>query len=151
MLFPIRKGGLSFFWLPANIYRLEGGGGAAGDINITERSDEKMGDNVLTLVTAIDTKGMEKGFEAIKKGTVSTAKAVTKTLNTISDTIKKLASIYVLKNVFDKLKNYLDTTIRKNREFAASMKNLRGSLAAAFQPIYETIAPGLIYLVNVLN
>lgn len=110
-----------------------------------------MGDNVLTLVTAIDTKGMEKGFEAIKKGTVNTAKAVTKTLNTISDTIKKLASIYVLKNVFDKLKNYLDTTIRKNREFAASMKNLRGSMAAAFQPIYETIAPGLIYLVQVLN
>ena len=110
-----------------------------------------MGENILTLTTAIDTKGMEKGFEAIKKGTMNTAKAVAKTLNTISDTIKKLASIYVLKNVFDKLKNYLDTTIRKNREFATSMKNLRGSLAAAFQPIYETIAPGLIYLVQVLN
>ncbi len=61
-----------------------------------------MGENILTLTTAIDTKGMEKGFEAIKKGTMNTAKAVAKTLNTISDTIKKLASIYVLKNVFDK-------------------------------------------------
>lgn len=110
-----------------------------------------MGENILTLTTALDTKGMEKGFEAIKNGTMRTAKYVKQTLDTISGTIKKLASLYVLKTVFDKLKNYLDTTIRKNREFAASMKNLRGSLAAAFQPIYETIAPGLIYLVNVLN
>lgn len=110
-----------------------------------------MGDNILKLTTAIDLKGMEKGFDAIKKGTVSTAKAVNKILNTISGTIKKLVSIYLLKNVFDKLKNYLDSSIRKNREFAASMKNLRGSMAAAFQPIYETIAPGLIYLVQVLN
>ena len=110
-----------------------------------------MGDNILKLTTAIDLKGMEKGFDAIKKGTMSTAKAVNKILNTISGTIKKLVSIYLLKNVFDKLKNYLDSSMRKNREFAASMKNLRGSMAAAFQPIYETIAPGLIYLVQVLN
>ena len=78
-----------------------------------------MGDNILKLTTAIDLKGMEKGFDAIKKGTMSTAKAVNKILNTISGTIKKLVSIYLLKNVFDKLKNYLDSSMRKNREFAA--------------------------------
>lgn len=110
-----------------------------------------MGDNILKLTTAIDLKGMEKGFNAIKKGTMSTAKAVNKILDTISGTIKKLVSVYFLKNVFDKLKEYLDSSIRKNSEFAASMKNLRGSMAAAFQPIYEAIAPALTYLVQILN
>ncbi len=110
-----------------------------------------MDDNILKLTTAIDLKGMEKGFEAIKKGTMSTAKAVNKVLNTISGTIKKLFSVYFLKKVFDKLKEYIDSSMKKNREFAAAMKNLRGSMAAAFQPIYETIAPALIYLIQILN
>lgn len=110
-----------------------------------------MGDNVLKLTTELSTKGVEKGFEAIKKGTLSTAKAVNKALDGIKSAVKKVISLAALKKIFDQFKQYLDSSLRKNREYAASMKALKGSIAAAFQPIYEIAAPAIIHLVQLLN
>lgn len=108
-------------------------------------------DNVLTLTTQLSTDGIEKGFDAIKKGTLATAKAVNKTMEYIKNAVKNVISALAVKAVFEKFKQYLDTGMRKNKEFVASMKALRGSIAAAFQPIFETIGPGLTYLVQMLN
>lgn len=110
-----------------------------------------MGDNVLKLTTELSTKGVEKGFEAIRKGTVSTAQAVNKAIDGIKSAVKKVISLVALKKIFDQFKQYLDSSLKKNREYASSMKALRGSVAAAFQPIYEIAAPAIIYLVNLLN
>ncbi len=110
-----------------------------------------MGDNVLKLTTELSTKGVEKGFEAIKKGTLSTAKAVNKALDGIKSIVKKVISLGALKKIFDQFKQYLDSSLRKNREYATSMKALKGSIAAAFQPIYEIAAPAIIRLVQLLN
>lgn len=110
-----------------------------------------MGDNVLKLTTELSTKGVEKGFEAIKKGTLSTAKAVNKALDGIKSVVKKVISLAALKKIFDQFKQYLDSSLKKNKEYVASMKALRGSVAAAFQPIYEIAAPAIIYLVKLLN
>lgn len=128
-----------------------------------------MSDNVLVMDTKIDLDGFKKGFDAIKNGTTGTAKAVNKTLDTVKKgsmqaaktanqaiktvegAFKKIISIISLKKVFDKFRQYLETNLRKNQEYAASMKALRGSIAGAFQPIYEIAAPAIIYLVKLLN
>lgn len=110
-----------------------------------------MGDNVLKLTTELSTKGVEKGFAAIKKGTLSTAKAVNKALDGIKSAVKKVISLAALKKIFDQFRQYLDSSLKKNKEYVASMRALRGSVAAAFQPIYEIAAPAIIYLVKLLN
>lgn len=110
-----------------------------------------MGDNVLKLTTELSTKGVEKGFEAIKKGTLSTAKAVNKAIDGITSVFKKVLSLAAIKKVFDQFKQYLDSSLKKNQEYAASMRALKGSIAAAFQPIYEIAAPAIIHLVQLLN
>lgn len=110
-----------------------------------------MGDNVLKLTTELSTKGVEKGFKAIKKGTLSTAKAVNKAIDGITSVFKKVLSLAAIKKVFDQFKQYLDSSLKKNQEYAASMRALKGSIAAAFQPIYEIAAPAIIHLVQLLN
>ena len=74
-----------------------------------------MGDNVLKLTTELSTKGVEKGFEAIKKGTLSTAKAVNKAIDGITSVFKKVLSLAAIKKVFDQFKQYLDSSLKKIR------------------------------------
>ena len=47
--------------------------------------------------------------------------------------------------------SYIGSALKSNDAYAASLARLRGSLATAFQPIYETIIPALITMMNWLN
>lgn len=47
--------------------------------------------------------------------------------------------------------SYFGTAAMANQQFAAAVYRLRGSLMVAFQPIYESVLPALITLINWLN
>ena len=49
------------------------------------------------------------------------------------------------------LTSYFGSAMMANQEYANSLASLRGSLATAFQPIYESILPAIITLINWLN
>jgi hypothetical protein len=47
--------------------------------------------------------------------------------------------------------SYFGDALKANTEFSASFSQLKGALLVAFQPIYETVLPALIYLMRVLT
>lgn len=49
------------------------------------------------------------------------------------------------------LTSYFGTALKKNSEFASSFAQLKGAFLTAVQPIYEVVAPALIYLMNLLT
>ena len=46
---------------------------------------------------------------------------------------------------------YFGSALKSNKEFATSFSQLKGALLTAFQPIYEVVAPAIIYLMRLLT
>ena len=46
---------------------------------------------------------------------------------------------------------YFGNALKSNKEFATSFSQLKGALLTAFQPIYEVVAPAIIYLMRLLT
>lgn len=49
------------------------------------------------------------------------------------------------------LTSYFGNALKKNSEFTDSFSRLKGAFLTAVQPIYEVVAPALIYLMNLLT
>lgn len=47
--------------------------------------------------------------------------------------------------------NYFGSALKSNKEFTSSFSQLQGALLTAFQPIYEFVAPALIYMIRLLT
>ena len=57
----------------------------------------------------------------------------------------------VLYSGFRKVTQYLGTALKSNEQFNKSFANLKGSLLTALQPIYETLLPVILTLMNVAS
>ncbi len=50
-----------------------------------------------------------------------------------------------------KLADHLGETMKTNKEFSSELSQLKGALLTAFQPIYNTVAPAVIFLIRILK
>lgn len=57
----------------------------------------------------------------------------------------------VLRSGLRMVTSYFGSALMANNQFASAVYRLQGSLMVAFQPIYETVLPSLITLINWLN
>lgn len=65
-----------------------------------------------------------------------------------------VASAFVFNIISEGLRgvtSYFGSALMANNQFANAVNRLRGSLMVAFQPIYESVLPALITLINWLN
>ena len=57
----------------------------------------------------------------------------------------------VIAKAFEAIRNYMGKMLKTNQQFTAKLNELKAALATAFQPLYETIVPGLIVAMDVLT
>lgn len=57
----------------------------------------------------------------------------------------------VISSGLKKVTSYFGTALMANNQFSTAVNRLKGSLMVAFQPIYESVLPALITLINWLN
>ena len=100
-------------------------------------------------------KAAEKEEEAKRKASKRQFAEATKDVKRLNTRLRGIVSGALVFNLISAglrgIASYIGTTLKSNDAFAASLARLRGSLATAFQPIYETIIPALVTMMNWMN
>lgn len=89
-------------------------------------------------------KAQEKAYKEATKGAKKFA-------NRFSRILSGALIFNALSSGLRQLTSYFGTALKKNSEFASSFAQLKGAFLTAVQPIYEVVAPALIYLMNLLT
>lgn len=111
---------------------------------------------------AEEEKAQIKATKATEREAAKKKKAQEKAYNEATKGARKFASRFsrilsgalifnALSSGLRQLTSYFGTALKKNSEFAASFAQLKGAFLTAVQPIYEVVAPALIYLMNLLT
>lgn len=105
-----------------------------------------------TLINKQNTSGT-----AAEKGGSKTAKAAdtaSKSFNRLSMRMRQIVSSALVFNLISSglrmFTQYIGRALKSNAQFQQALSKLQGSLLTAFQPIWELIVPGLIWLINIL-
>lgn len=100
-------------------------------------------------------KAAEKEAAAKNKANKRQFDEATKDVKRLNTRLKGIVSGALVFNLISAglrgIASYIGTTLKSNEAFAASLSRVRGSLATAFQPIYETIIPALVTMMNWMN
>lgn len=101
------------------------------------------------------TKTAEREAEKKKKAQEKSYKAATKGARQFATRFSSILSGALVFNALSsglrQLTSYFGKALKKNSEFASSFAQLKGAFLTAVQPIYEVVAPALIYLMNLLT
>lgn len=97
----------------------------------------------------------EKEAAAKQKAADKQMKALTKSTRHFGSRLREIVSGALVFNLISAgLRNvtrYFGSALKSNNEFNAAFSQLKGTLLTAFQPIYEVVAPALIYLIRLLT
>lgn len=97
----------------------------------------------------------EKEAAAKKRAMEQQTYKATKGLRRVNTRLREIISGALIFNVIGaglrSMTSYVGAALKTNDAYVASMARLRGSLATAFQPIYEAVLPALLTLMNWLN
>ena len=97
----------------------------------------------------------EKEAETKKQAMVSQFNDAGNSASYFGNRLRGIVSSALIFNVISsglrKVTSYFGSALMANNEFAAAVYRLQGSLMVAFQPIYESVLPSLIALINWLN
>ena len=97
--------------------------------------------------------GREAG-KATKKTTHlfdSASKSSQKLGKRILNLAKRAFLFSVITSFFRKVRDYVSSIFKTNKEYTSQLAKLKGALITAFQPIYEWALPGVIALLKVLT
>lgn len=111
---------------------------------------------------AAEERAAQRAIDAAEKEADAKAQATSRQFNTMGNSagyfgtrlrgIVTSAFIFnILSSGLRKVTSYFGSALMANNEFATAVYRLQGSLMVAFQPIYETVLPALITLINWLN
>lgn len=107
----------------------------AKEYKVAEKETKKLGKNVANANGGVG--AMEKSVRSFSSRLKSIAMGAL-LFNGISAGLREFTS-------------YLGNTLKTNEKFVAELSKLKGALLTAFQPIYNAIAPALIYLIRILT
>jgi hypothetical protein len=97
----------------------------------------------------------EKEAIAKKKASEKQLRNMTKPVMRFNSRLREIISGALVSNLLSSglrmMTSYFGDALKANTEFSASFSQLKGALLVAFQPIYETVLPALIYLMRVLT
>lgn len=97
----------------------------------------------------------EKEAIAKKKASEKQLRDMTKPVMRFNSRLREIISGALVFNILSSglrmMTSYFGDALKANTEFSASFSQLKGALLVAFQPIYETVLPALIYLMRVLT
>ena len=97
----------------------------------------------------------EKEAAAKKKAIADQFAGMGKAADNFGSRLRGIAASAFIFNLLSsglrKVTSYFGSALMANNQFAAATYRLRGSLMVAFQPIYESVLPALITLINWLN
>lgn len=97
----------------------------------------------------------EKEAIAKKKASEKQLRDMTKPVMRFNSRLREIISGALVFNLLSSglrmMTSYFGDALKANTEFSASFSQLKGALLVAFQPIYETVLPALIYLMRVLT
>lgn len=102
-----------------------------------------------------ETRAAEKTAAAKKRVQEKQYRDATKGARRFNTRLREIVSGALVFNLISAgLRNvtrYFGNALKSNKEFATSFSQLKGALLTAFQPIYEVIAPAIIYLMRLLT
>lgn len=121
--------------------QLEGARRRLSQVVVREAEKEKAAEEKAAKKAAAE---KEKAFKKATKGATSFGKRLT-----------SIATSALLFNVISKglrsVTEYFGKALKTNQKFNETASNLKGALLTAFQPIYETLLPGIISAMQVIT
>lgn len=100
-------------------------------------------------------KAAEKEAAAKRKATEKQFSDLTKPARKFNSRLREILSGALVFNLISSglrsMTTYFGNALKSNTEFSKSFSQLKGSLLTAFQPIYEFVAPAIIYLVRLMT
>ena len=100
-------------------------------------------------------KAAEKEAAAKKRAQEKQFNDMTKPARRFGSRLRELISGVLVFNLISSglrsMTNYFGSALKSNKEFTSSFSQLQGALLTAFQPIYEFVAPALIYMIRLLT
>ena len=100
-------------------------------------------------------KAAEKEAAAKKRAQEKQFNDMTKPARRFGSRLRELISGALVFNLISSglrsMTNYFGSALKSNKEFTSSFSQLQGALLTAFQPIYEFVAPALIYMIRLLT
>ena len=89
--------------------------------------------------------------DSAKKSLDDAGRSAAKAKSHIAGLVKSLLLVSVIKNVFTQLGKWVGYAMRASEEASTALRNLRGALLTAIQPIIQAVVPALTTLVNALT
>lgn len=100
-------------------------------------------------------KAAEQEAKAKKKAARKSLEEATKPMQKFESRLRSIVSGALLFNLVSsglrELTSYFGKALKSNEAFTNAFGRLKGALLTAFQPIYETVLPALVSLMNVLT
>lgn len=97
----------------------------------------------------------EKEAEAKQRATNKQIKAMTESTRHFGSRLREIVSGALVFNLISagvrNVTQYFGSALKSSSEFNAAIAQLKGTLLTAFQPIYEAVAPAIIYLIRLLT
>ena len=97
----------------------------------------------------------QKEAEAKKQAMVSQFDGMGNAADRFDSRLRGIVSSALIFNILSsglrRVTSYFGSALMANNEFATAVYRLQGSLMVAFQPIYESVLPSLVALINWLN
>lgn len=104
---------------------------------------------------AAEEKAAERKAAAEKRAQEKQYRDATKGARRFNSRLREIVSGALVFNLISaglrSVTRYFGSALKSNKEFATSFSQLKGALLTAFQPIYEVIAPAIIYLIRLLT
>ena len=104
--------------------------------------------------SAREAKAAERKAKAEERAQQKRMKAAMKPMTRFGNRMREIITGALFFNLFSRglstVTQYFGAALKSNEQFTASFARLKGALLTAFQPIYEVVAPALIYLMNIL-
>lgn len=94
---------------------------------------------------------MGAGAEDAKEGLEDAGRSIDGFSKKLNAMIGKIAVFLLVAKALSTFRNYLRDALAANQEFQSALARTKGALLTAFQPIWETIVPWLIALLNVIT
>lgn len=111
--------------------------------------------NAVQKEAAAEEKAAERKAAAEKRAREKQYRDATKGARRFNSRLHEIVSGALVFNLISaglrSVTKYFGSALKSNKEFATSFSQLKGALLTAFQPIYEVIAPAIIYLIRLLT
>ena len=100
-------------------------------------------------------KATEQEAKAKKKAARKSLEEATKPMQKFENRLRSIVSGALLFNLVSsglrEITSYFGKALKSNEAFTNAFGRLKGALLTAFQPIYETVIPALVSLINILT